>query len=75
MSNSGFVIGATPIKDMADEELKKAAAQIAGEMQTVGEALNRCVQQMQITTAMLNVVQYEIDRRANSIQLARLLPN
>lgn len=75
MANTGFVIGQTPVKDMTDEELKKAATKIAGEMQVVGENLNRCVQQMQVTTAMLNVVQYEIDRRANSIQIARLIPN
>ena len=75
MSNTGFCIGQAAIKDMSEEDLQKTATQLAGELQMVGETLNRCIQQMQVSTAMLNVVKYEIDRRANSIQIARLIHN
>jgi hypothetical protein len=74
MSKPGFLLGNKPIKDMTDEELKEAQEQIGGEMQLVAANLNRCIQQMQFTASMLNVCNYELDRRANSIQIARTLP-
>lgn len=75
MSNSGFVIGKKPIKDMSDEELQTANTSLSSELQAVGNTLNACIQQLQISTAQLNVIKYEIDRRANSIAIARIIPN
>jgi hypothetical protein len=75
MNNTGFVVDGAPIKDMTDEALKKAAQKISSELQAVGVQLSACMQQVQISTAMLNVVNYEIDRRAHSIQIATTIPH
>lgn len=75
MSQTGFVIDKTPIKDMSNEDLKKASAQFTLDLQAVGNQLNAMVQQLQVSTAMLNVVNYEIDRRANSIAIALTIPH
>jgi hypothetical protein len=75
MSNTGFVIGTTPIKDMSEEDLKKAAQKNANDLQAIGAQLNGLIQQMQISTAMLNVINYELDRRVHSIQIAHTIPH
>ncbi|HEY6925149.1 MAG TPA: hypothetical protein VI653_16860 [Steroidobacteraceae bacterium] len=70
MSSAPFSIDDKPIKEMTDAELQEKSKQIATELQGVGNQLNFCIQQMQLNSALLNVLNYELNRRAHSIQIA-----
>ena len=74
-SGSGFTIAGTAIKDMTDASLAETLKKLEADQQTVQASLNAVLGQMQLIGAMLNVLKYELDRRANSIQLARTFPH
>ncbi len=70
MASAPFSIDDKPIKDMTDAQLTEKAQQIAAELAGIGNQLNFCIQQMQLNSALLNVLNYELNRRAHSIQIA-----
>lgn len=76
MSNGpAFIIDKKPVKDMTDAELNGKLQQLGAELQAAGIQMNASLQQMQLTASMLNVVKYELDRRANSIHIAHTIPH
>jgi len=74
MAQSDFAIDGTPIKDMSDSELASRLEKTSQEQALIGAQFNAVLQQIQITSAVVNVLRYEINRRANSLQIASSLP-
>lgn len=73
MPQPDFAIHGTAVKDMTDADLAKHLAAATADQGAAGNNLNAAIQAVQVTAAVANVLRYEQNRRANTIQLATSL--
>lgn len=68
----GYQIDGKAVKDLTDKDLTDYQKKFTETVANNSAVLNNNMNQLQMSIAVLNVVQYEIERRANTIQLAGL---
>lgn len=68
-------IGDKFVRDMTDEELAAARAEVSKRLNIDSANILTAINQQNATTAMVNIIIFEQDRRKNTIQIAGSLPN
>lgn len=70
-TGSAFLIDGEPITELSDAALRKAAQRFATELQAATARLAQAYAEAQLASSMLNVSNFELDRRVRAGETTR----